>query len=90
MVHAAFEGGMGGGGQTDRRFGGGAGPRRHFTRVFLNGVGQDLFWRLHGRPTGGGDGRAARGAVCATTSGYHAEECVPGHAKVVNVHLGCP
>ena len=81
--HAAFEGGMGGGGQRPGGFGGGG--QGDFSSAFSD-VFDDLFGDFMGQRGGGGGGRrAARGADLRYNLGITLEEAFKGMQKSINV-----
>ncbi|MDA7423855.1 molecular chaperone DnaJ [Thalassococcus lentus] len=80
--HAAFEGGMGGGGRPGAGFGGGQGD---FASAFSD-VFDDLFGDfMGGRQGGGGRQRAARGADLRYNLRVTLEESYSGLQKTINV-----
>ncbi|MHA6326315.1 molecular chaperone DnaJ [Roseivivax sp. CAU 1753] len=82
--HAAFEGGMGGGGRPGGGFGGGQGD---FASAFSD-VFDDLFGDFMGGARGGGGGgrqRAARGADLRYNLRVTLEEAFEGLHKTINV-----
>ena len=79
--HAAFEGGMGGGGRPGGGFGGGADFGSAFSDVF-----DDLFGDFMGqRGGGGGRSRAARGSDLRYNLTVTLEEAYSGLQKSINV-----
>ena len=81
--HAAFEGGMGGGGQRPGGFGGGG--QGDFSSAFSD-VFDDLFGDFMGqRGAGGGGRRAARGADLRYNLGISLEDAFTGLQKSINV-----
>lgn len=86
--HAAFEGGMGGGGRPGSGFGGGQGD---FSSAFSD-VFDDLFGDFMGGQRGGGGGRrAARGSDLRYNLRVTLEEAFSGLQKTINVptSIGC-
>ncbi|WP_298968912.1 molecular chaperone DnaJ [uncultured Roseobacter sp.] len=86
--HAAFEGGMGGGGRPGGGFGGGQGD---FSSAFSD-VFDDLFGDFMGGQRGGGGGRrAARGSDLRYNLRVTLEEAFSGLQKTINVptSIGC-
>ena len=81
--HAAFEGGMGGGGQRPGGFGGGGG-QGDFSSAFSD-VFDDLFGDFMGGQRGGGGRRAARGADLRYNLGITLEDAYRGMQKSINV-----
>ncbi len=80
--HAAFEGGMGGGGRPGGGFGGGQGD---FSSAFSD-VFDDLFGDFMGGQRGGGGGRrAARGSDLRYNLRVTLEEAYAGLQKTINV-----
>ncbi|KIN62769.1 Chaperone protein DnaJ [Sulfitobacter noctilucicola] len=80
--HAAFEGGMGGGGRPGGGFGGGQGD---FSSAFSD-VFDDLFGDFMGQRGGGGGGRrAARGADLRYNLRVTLEDAYAGLQKSINV-----
>ena len=80
--HAAFEGGMGGGGQ--RPGGGFGGGQGDFSSAFSD-VFDDLFGDFMGNQRGGGGRRAARGADLRYNLGITLEDAFKGMQKSINV-----
>ncbi len=80
--HAAFEGGMGGGGQRPGGFGGGG--QGDFSSAFSD-VFDDLFGDFMGQRGGGGGRRAARGADLRYNLGISLEDAFTGLQKSINV-----
>ncbi|WP_417770638.1 molecular chaperone DnaJ [Stappia sp.] len=78
--HAAFEGGMGGGG----RHPGGMHGQGDFASAFSD-VFDDLFGDFMGQRQGGGRGRAARGSDLRYNLRVTLEEAYSGLAKTINV-----
>ncbi|MBW4706769.1 molecular chaperone DnaJ [Roseobacter sp. YSTF-M11] len=85
--HAAFEGGMGGGGRPGGGFGGGQGD---FSSAFSD-VFDDLFGDFMGGQRGGGGRRAARGSDLRYNLSVTLEEAYNGLQKTINVptSVGC-
>ena len=86
--HAAFEGGMGGGGRPGGGFGGGHGD---FSSAFSD-VFDDLFGDfMGGQRGGGGRNRAARGSDLRYNLRVSLEEAFSGLQKTINVptSVGC-
>ncbi|NDV98476.1 molecular chaperone DnaJ [Salipiger sp. PrR002] len=79
--HAAFEGGMGGGGRPG---GGGFGQQGDFASAFSD-VFDDLFGDFMGGGRGGGRTRAARGADLRYNLRVTLEEAYGGLQKTINV-----
>jgi len=79
--HAAFEGGMGGGGRPGGGFGGGQGD---FGSAFSD-VFDDLFGDFMGQRGGGGGRRAARGADLRYNLRVTLEDAFSGLQKSINV-----
>ncbi len=79
--HAAFEGGMGGGGRPGAGFGGGQGD---FSSAFSD-VFDDLFGDFMGQRGGGGGRRAARGADLRYNLRISLEDAYVGIQKSINV-----
>ena len=85
--HAAFEGGMGGGGRPGGGFGGGQGD---FSSAFSD-VFDDLFGDFMGQRGGGGGGRrAARGSDLRYNLRISLEEAYSGLQKSINVPTSVP
>ena len=83
--HAAFEGGMGGGGRPGGGFGGGAAGQGDFASAFSD-VFDDLFGDfMGGRAAGGGRQRASRGADLRYNLRVTLEEAYNGLQKTINV-----
>ncbi len=83
--HAAFEGGMGGGGRPGGPgFGGGAGGQGDFASAFSD-VFDDLFGDFMGGGGRGGRQRAARGADLRYNLRVTLEEAYGGLQKTINV-----
>lgn len=80
--HAAFEGGMGGGGHRGGGFGGGG--QGDFSSAFSD-VFDDLFGDFMGGQRGGGGRRAARGADLRYNLGITLEDAYRGMQKSINV-----
>lgn len=80
--HAAFEGGMGGGGHRPGGFGGGG--QGDFSSAFSD-VFDDLFGDFMGGQRGGGGRRAARGADLRYNLGITLEDAYRGMQKSINV-----
>ena len=78
--HAAFEGGMGGGGRP----GGGYGQQGDFASAFSD-VFDDLFGDFMGGQRGGGRQRAARGSDLRYNLRVSLEDAYQGHQKTINV-----
>jgi molecular chaperone DnaJ len=89
--HAAFEGGMGGGGRPGGGFGGGPG-QGDFGSAFSD-VFDDLFGDFMGQRggQGGGRNRAARGSDLRFNLGISLEDAFSGMQKSINVPtaVGC-
>ena len=83
--HAAFEGGMGGGGPRP-----GQGGQGDFASAFSD-VFDDLFGDFMGARGGGGRGRAARGSDLRYNMRVTLEEAFTGLQKTINVptSVGC-
>ncbi|MDA7429881.1 molecular chaperone DnaJ [Primorskyibacter aestuariivivens] len=81
--HAAFEGGMGGGGRPGGGFGGGQG-QGDFASAFSD-VFDDLFGDFMGGRQGGGRQRAARGSDLRYNLRVTLEEAHQGLQKTINV-----
>ncbi|WP_425040417.1 molecular chaperone DnaJ [Primorskyibacter sp. S187A] len=79
--HAAFEGGMGGGGRPGGGFGGNQGD---FASAFSD-VFDDLFGDFMGGNRGGGRQRASRGSDLRYNLGVSLEEAYSGLQKTINV-----
>ncbi|MCV2892549.1 molecular chaperone DnaJ [Lentibacter sp. XHP0401] len=79
--HAAFEGGMGGGGRPGGGYGGGQGD---FSSAFSD-VFDDLFGDFMGGQRGGGRQRAARGADLRYNLRVSLEEAYSGLQKTISV-----
>ena len=79
--HAAFEGGMGGGGRPGGGFGGGQGD---FTSAFSD-VFDDLFGDFMGQRGGGGRQRASRGSDLRYNRRVTLEEAYSGLQKTIKV-----
>ncbi len=79
--HAAFEGGMGGGGRPGGGFGGGQGD---FTSAFSD-VFDDLFGDFMGGARGGGRQRASRGSDLRYNLRVSLEEAYAGLQKTIKV-----
>ncbi len=77
--HAAFEGGMGGGGPRP-----GAGGHGDFASAFSD-VFDDLFGDMMGGGRGGGQNRASRGADLRYNLRINLEDAFSGRQKTVNV-----
>jgi molecular chaperone DnaJ len=86
--HAAFEGGMGGGGARPGGFGGGAG-QGDFASAFSD-VFDDLFGDFMGGGRGGGRQRAARGADLRYNLRVTLEEAYAGLQKTIKVPSAVP
>ncbi|MEP2029324.1 MAG: molecular chaperone DnaJ [Paracoccaceae bacterium] len=86
--HAAFEGGMGGGGRPGGGFGGG--QQGDFSSAFSD-VFDDLFGDFMGGQRGGGGRRAARGSDLRYNLRVSLEEAYSGLQKTINVPtaIGC-
>jgi molecular chaperone DnaJ len=85
--HAAFEGGMGGGGRPGGGFGGGQGD---FSSAFSD-VFDDLFGDFMGQRGGGGGGRrAARGSDLRYNLRISLEDAFSGLQKSINVPTSVP
>ena len=86
--HAAFEGGMGGGGRPGQGFGGGGGG--DFSSAFSD-VFDDLFGDFMGGQRGGGGRRAARGSDLRYNLRVSLDEAYSGLQKTINVPtaVGC-
>ncbi|WP_298679286.1 molecular chaperone DnaJ [uncultured Lentibacter sp.] len=80
--HAAFEGGMGGGGRGPGGYGGGG--QGDFSSAFSD-VFDDLFGDFMGGQRGGGRQRAARGADLRYNLRVTLEEAFSGLQKTINV-----
>jgi len=80
--HAAFEGGMGGGGHRGGGFGGGG--QGDFSSAFSD-VFDDLFGDFMGGQRGGGGRRVARGADLRYNLGITLEDAYRGMQKSINV-----
>ena len=78
--HAAFEGGMGGGGRP----GGGYGQQGDFASAFSD-VFDDLFGDFMGGQRGGGRQRAARGSDLRYNLRVSLEDAYQGQQKTINV-----
>lgn len=87
--HAAFEGGMGGGGRPGGGFGGG-GQQGDFSSAFSD-VFDDLFGDFMGGQRGGGGRRATRGSDLRYNLRVSLEEAYSGLQKTINVPtaVGC-
>ncbi|MEL6618851.1 MAG: molecular chaperone DnaJ [Pseudomonadota bacterium] len=79
--HAAFEGGMGGGGRPGGGFGGGG---QDFSSAFSD-VFDDLFGDFMGGQRGGGGRRAARGSDLRYNLRVSLEDAYAGLQKTINV-----
>ena len=82
--HAAFDGGMGGGGPRGARGGFGGGGQGDFASAFSD-VFDDLFGDFMGGGRGGGRSRAARGADLRYNLRVTLEEAYTGLQKTINV-----
>ena len=80
--HAAFEGGMGGGGRPGGGFGGGG--QGDFSSAFSD-VFDDLFGDFMGGQRGGGGRRAARGSDLRYNLRISLEDAFAGLQKTINV-----
>ncbi len=84
--HAAFEGGMGGGGRPGGGFGGGAGPGQGDFASAFSDVFDDLFGDfMGGRGGGGGRQRAARGSDLRYNLRITLEDAFVGLQKTISV-----